>query len=313
MNSCRYPCESEAGEFIRQLLLSGGACACGMTPAASVSDNESRIYSGWLESGRNAGMEYMERNMELREDPRKLHEGTRTVISAAYNYRPAAHSPYFADYALGADYHYVLRERLDKAAAELCARFGGTYRVVVDSAPMRERYWAVRSGIGFIADNGFLCVPGYGMAVLVGFILWTGELAAVSVPDKGECRHCGRCRAACPGGAIDEYGQIDARRCLSYLTIEHRGEFAGGIPPMSKVYGCDICRRVCPLDTGPATDIAEFRPADGLMALTPSDMVSMTAGQFRRLFSGSAVFRLRVQGLRRNAQMYCRQKDSDVK
>lgn len=117
----------------------------------------------------------MERNRLVRLDPARLHEGTRTVIAAAFNYRPVRRSVYFADYAIGADYHYVLKQRLGEAADALCRRFGGSSRIVVDSAPMRERYWAQRAGIGFVADNGMLCVPGYGMAVVLGFILWTGE------------------------------------------------------------------------------------------------------------------------------------------
>jgi len=108
----------------------------------------------------------MERNRLVRLDPARLHEGTRTVIAAAFNYRPVRRSVYFADYAIGADYHYVLKQRLGEAADALCRRFGGSSRIVVDSAPMRERYWAQRAGIGFVADNGMLCVPGYGMAVV---------------------------------------------------------------------------------------------------------------------------------------------------
>ncbi len=242
----------------------------------------------------------MERNRLVRLDPARLHEGTRTVIAAAFNYRPVRRSVYFADYAIGADYHYVLKQRLGEAADALCRRFGGSSRIVVDSAPMRERYWAQRSGIGFVADNGMLCVPGYGMAVVLGFILWTGE-ALPDTPSAGECLHCGRCRKACPGGALGPDGQLDARRCLSYLTIEHRGEFPDGMFRMPKVYGCDNCRRSCPLDCGPATDIPEFTPVAEIMDLTPEEMAELGPGRFRSIFGPTAVNRLRVQGLRRNA------------
>ena len=170
----------------------------------------------------------------------------------------------------------------------------------MDTAPLRERYWAQRAGIGFVADNGMLCVPGYGMAVVLGFILWTGE-ALPDTPSAGECLHCGRCRKACPGGALCPDGQLDARRCLSYLTIEHRGEFPDGMFRMPKVYGCDNCRRSCPLDCGPATDIPEFTPVAEIMDLTPEEMAELGPGRFRSIFGPTAVNRLRVQGLRRNA------------
>ena len=240
----------------------GGRCA------------DTAAYDRWLHCGNNADMEYMERNRLVRLDPARLHEGTRTVIAAAFNYRPVRRSVYFADYAIGADYHYVLKQRLGEAADALCRRFGGSSRIVVDSAPMRERYWAQRAGIGFVADNGMLCVPGYGMAVVLGFILWTGE-ALPDTPSAGECLHCGRCRKACPGGALGPDGQLDARRCLSYLTIEHRGEFPDGMFRMPKVYGCDNCRRSCPLDCGPATDIPEFTPVAEIMDLTPEEMAEL--------------------------------------
>lgn len=300
MNSCPSLCECHPACFARHAVLACGACACGIARASEVDAADTAAYDRWLHCGNNADMEYMERNRLVRLDPARLHEGTRTVIAAAFNYRPVRRSVYFADYAIGADYHYVLKQRLGEAADALCRRFGGSSRIVVDSAPMRERYWAQRAGIGFVADNGMLCVPGYGMAVVLGFILWTGE-ALPDTPSAGECLHCGRCRKACPGGALCPDGQLDARRCLSYLTIEHRGEFPDGMFRMPKVYGCDNCRRSCPLDCGPATDIPEFTPVAEIMDLTPEEMAELGPVRFRSIFGPTAVNRLRVQGLRRNA------------
>lgn len=304
MNSCHCLCESDSSAFIRREVIACGACACGIASAGPTADFDRRLYSDWLGRGDNAGMSYMERNCEMRENPRLLFPGAATVVVAAFNYRPESGSELFADYALGYDYHHVLHRRLGVAAETLVARFGGSCRVVVDSAPMRERYWAQRSGIGFVADNGQLCVPGYGMAVFLGFILWTG-VAEPDSPYVGECMHCGRCVRACPGVALNGKGGVDARRCLSYLTIEHRGEFPADMPSMPKVYGCDNCRRCCPLDVGPSTDIAEFAPL-GHLALTPEEMIRLTAGRFRQIFGQTAINRLRVQGLRRNALLFSR-------
>lgn len=299
------PSDASAGNaaLIKEAVSAVGACACGIACAGESGEADLAALDSWLRQGRHAGMDYMLRNSEIRRNPCLLHEGARTVVAAAFNYRPAAGSKYFADYSLGADYHYVLKQRLGLAADAICARLGGSYRVVVDSAPMRERYWAVNAGIGFRADNGMVCVPGYGMAVVLGFILWTGE-AEADKASQGECLHCGRCRRACPGGALGSDGAVDARRCLSYLSIEHRGDFPDDMPPMPKVYGCDCCRYACPLDCGPATDLPEFLPDESRTALNPESMTEMTAGQFRRLFGSSAVSRLRVQGLRRNALKY---------
>lgn len=305
MNSCLCPCESAAAGFIHRAVADCGACACGIARAAETDAADNALYDAWLRLGHNAGMAYMERNRHLRRDPARLHPGTRSVVAAAFNYRPAQSSELFADYALGCDYHHVIRQRLGTAAEAIARSLGGSCRVTVDSAPMRERYWAQRAGIGFVADNGQLCVPGYGMAVVIGFILWTG-VAEPDRPCDGECSHCGRCARACPGGALNGKGGVDARRCLSYLTIEHRGDFPADMPRMSKMYGCDICRNCCPLDAGPVTDIAEFTPGWRLMELTPEDAAQLTTGGFRSIFGLTAINRLRLQGLRRNALFFSR-------
>lgn len=285
--------------FIKEQVRAAGAVACGIAVADRVGDGDRDAYMSWLAAGRHAGMDYMERNTDLRFDPQLLEPDTRTVIAAAFNYRQPKPSPLIAEYALGRDYHYVIRGRLGRAAEAICKRLGGRARVVTDSAPMRERWWAQQAGIGYRGDNGLIIVPGYGSAVLLGFILWSGE-AAPDSPSQQQCLHCGACREACPGRAIGSDGLVDARRCLSYLTIEHRGDFPLHMPRMPKLYGCDCCRNACPLDRGPLTGIPEFMPDPLIAALTPAQMAAMGSGEFRRTFACSPLQRLRLQGLRRN-------------
>lgn len=302
--------DTNLASSIERAVLNCGACAAGIVAADSVDPSDSRLYDNWLALGRHARMDYMERNSDLRRDPRVLMPGCRTVIAAAFNVRTATHCRLIADYAQGIDYHYVLKDRLARAARQIADEHGGEWRVVVDSAPMRERYWAQRAGLGSTGRNGMLFVPGFGAAVVLGFILWTGCVATPSVapadlpaalPDA--CLHCDLCLKACPGQALAGDGSVDARNCHSYLSIEHRGDFPDPQPRLRKVYGCDICRRVCPMDKGPVTDIPEFQPLPEITGLSLDEMQRMGPGAFRRLTASSPLSRLRVQGLRRNAAL----------
>lgn len=290
---------SEVSKLIKSVISDAGAVACGIACATQVPDSDRQVYCKWLSDSRHAGMSYMERNLEVRFDPRGLLADAHTIVATAFNYRQPLASTLIAEYAMGRDYHYVIGMRLRRAAEEICRIFGGEARVVTDSAPMRERWWAQHAGIGFRGDNGLLIVPGYGSAVLLGFILWTGE-AQPDNPMQRECLHCGACHRACPGKALSSDGLVDARRCLSYLTIEHRGDFPPSMPPLKLIFGCDCCRNACPLDHGPTTEIAEFAADPLIAALTLESMATMGRGEFRRTFAQSPLMRLRLQGLHRN-------------
>lgn len=288
---------------IKEIVTACGAIACGITECTEVDRSDAEVYRSWLHGGYNADMDYMIRNNEVRFDPRHLLTGAQTIIATAFNYRPVNSSPVVADYALGLDYHYVVKQRLQSAADTICTEFGGQARVITDSVPLRERWWAQQAGIAYRGDNGLVIVDGYGSAVFLGFVLWTGT-AANDKPNRNECLHCGACIRACPGNAITSEGLIDARRCLSYLTIEHRGEFPQHMPKLNKVYGCDICRKVCPLDKGPSSNISEFKISEAIENINIAAMTEIGSGDFRRMFGKSAIFRLRPTGLRRNALRY---------
>lgn len=286
------------------MALSLQASAVGFALADSV-DAESRdIYNGWIAAGRHGTMDYCARYRDVRDNPALLLEGARTVISCAFCYNsgiePEAGSPTIARYALGYDYHYVLKDRLARLGDWITARYGGQTRAVVDTAPMRERYWAVRAGIGFIGLNNQLIVPGAGSYFFLGELLWTGDVPP-DEPCTLSCDGCGRCVRSCPGAALDGMGGCDARRCLSYLTIEHKpvpNETPDGIPRHGYVYGCDICQRVCPHNaSAPRTTIAEFTPDPQKINLKPDDIRAMTSSGYKRFTAHSAMRRIPLKKL----------------
>lgn len=292
-------------EWIRECLSKSGACAVGFAAAGSVEEGEWSLFEDWLRRGDNAGMEYMHNYPGLRRDPRMLEDGTRSVISLAFNYKPEtwrddSHGM-IASYAYGKDYHKVIRKLLKEPLRVIGERFpDAQFRVCVDSAPVLERYWALKSGVGYRGDNGCVIVPGFGSMVFLAEVLTNLEIEP-DAPLEMDCGHCGACRRTCPGNALTD--TIDCRRCLSYLTIEHRGEISDpeGRAVMETragqqtIFGCDRCLRVCPHNrTAPPTEIEAFRPLPQVLELTRSRLDELRAqGEeaFRAHFAGSPILR----------------------
>ena len=302
-------CQSQCKELIRQKALDEGFSACGFAVARTVGTSAAEAYDRWLAEGKNASMAYAANHLDLRLDPRTLLEGTRTVISMAMNYYPVrrqpAEAPQFAYYAYGKDYHDVVRRRLDTVARFITENYGGECRCCVDTAPLRERWWAQEAGIGFVGRNNQLIVPGKGSYFFLGEILTTLPLP----PDarrRGGCGDCRRCVDACPAGALNADGScLDARRCISCMTIEHRGDLPQKVASAlgNRVYGCDECQKACPHNRfATPTEIAEFAPTDEFLSLTVESMSAMTVEDYRRLFRGSAVKRAKYEGLMRNLE-----------
>lgn len=262
-------------------------------------------YRQWLESGQAGCMDYLERYDDLRLDVGMLLPGARSMICCAipYWHPDSAKSHGIAAYALGDDYHEVVRRHLGEAAAEISALTGGECRVCVDTAPLRERYWAARTGLGIKGCNGHIIVPGYGSYFFLGEIITTALLEPTPPPaEPHDCGRCGRCLRACPTGALQTDGSVDARRCLSYLTIEHRGEFPEGTDLHGQLYGCDICTRICPHNRHPEQAVYdEFTPREEVLAVTAESALTMTQEQFSATFRHSAIKRTKLAGLRRNA------------
>ncbi len=267
----------------------------------AVEPGAAEAYSRWIGVGKHGGMEYLARYDEVRRNPALLLEGARSMVIVAFPYftRETVALP-IALYARGRDYHEVVRERL----SEIAALLPGETRVCVDTAPLRERYWAARAGLGRIGRNNQLYVPGLGSYCFIGTILTTAllpERTPFEFDSPDPCGGCSKCVDACPGACIPPAGgAIDARRCVSYLTIEHRGELPDGLR-LTSLYGCDVCQRVCPLNREVAeTPIEEFRPSADLKELTAQEVEAMTPEKFSAVFRHSAIKRTKLAGLQRN-------------
>ena len=234
-----------------------------------------------------------------------------TLFAYEDNVTASPEAPYIAHYALGEDYHDVLRRRLKTVCNNLRQRVGGKWRVCVDSAPLMERYWAARARLGVIGVNGCLIVPGVGANFFIATIVTTAELPVDVVAEHpAACCGCGRCVRACPGGALRSDGTVDARRCLSYLTIEYDGEIPDDIPLGNTLYGCDICRRACPMASAAPADssaavpsvaavpvIEEFAPRRRLLTMTDADWLALTPESYATLTARSAMRRVTLAKL----------------
>ncbi len=272
---------------IRREVFAVGAYACGVVRAMPVTAGAVARYEEWLADGNAGNMDYLGRYGEVRRDPRLLldGEGARTLIVTLFAYQdnvhPAEGVPYIAHYALGQDYHDVLRRRLKTVIGQLRPRFGGKWRICVDSAPLMERYWAARAGLGVIGDNGCLIVPGVGANFFIATIVTTAQMPTDDpVEGTSHCLGCGRCVRACPTGALRGDGSVDARRCISYLTIESHDDIPADIPTGNTLYGCDVCRRACPLACC-KTDIGQGRQLEHSKNLENSEHSSVsTSGKF---------------------------------
>lgn len=273
-----------------------------MAKASPVPLREWERFEAWIASGMHAGMGYMERWPEIRRDPRRLLDGARAVVSVAFNYRQYNPYPAVAAYALGEDYHKVLRRRLKTVAGALREEFGGEYRVCVDSAPILERYWATRCGVGVRSPlSGNIVVPGVGSMVFLAEIITTlalpeyrcGHSLDPKVPEDTDLCDGDTLQAVdprdydvCPTGALQPGGVVDARRCINYLTIERQGEWSAreralmSLPGAEgRVFGCDICQLACRSNSGAACGVLpEFRPLDCLPDLIEAMQSGNTDG-----------------------------------
>lgn len=283
-----------------------GFVACGIAAAAFLEEEAPRL-ERWLREGKHGQMAYMANHFDLRLDPRKLMPGAKSVISLAFNYHAPRQqydpgAPKLSTYAYGRDYHKVVKKRLKPLMAFIAEQFGDVeLRAFVDSAPVLEKAWAERAGIGWRGKHTNVIRQGAGSFFFLCELITDLELA----PDAPATDHCGTCRRcidACPTEAITPYG-VDGSRCISYLTIELKdaipAEFADKLNGWA--FGCDICQEVCPWNRFSTPHMeAEFTPKQELMALTADEWHGMDEVLFDRLFEGSAVKRAKFTGLKRS-------------
>ena len=266
----------------------------------------------WLERGDQAGMEYLRRRLEARRKPARILSGANSAVCVALQYHPLDGDeepdgdlwPFVARYARGRDYHDLMLERLQRLAARVEEAFPGTaWRAYVDTGPVLERELAARAGLGAIGKNTNLLHPEAGSWFLLGELFLTLELE----PDDALadlCGSCTRCLEACPTGALPEPYRLDSRRCISFWTIEHRGD----LPPEARemvgdwVFGCDICQEVCPLNEAPpAAAHDELRLPVSRGRLDLAALLSISRDDYVESFRGSPMKRAKQHGLQRNA------------
>lgn len=307
-----YPIEANMNlaHSIEEEALRLGFSACGFAKAEPISANTTHILNNWLNKKYHAGMGYMERNHNLRTDPTQLVPGCRTLIVTALNYYPKQLLPkegyQIAYYAYGKDYHRVVKDKLYQLLDYIKKNTTDVEgRAFCDTAPLLERYWAVKAGLGTIGRNRQLIIPGKGSYFFLGVLAITvdiGDTGKKEIIMDDLCSNCNRCIRSCPTQALTLEG-IDCRHCLSYLTIEHRGAIPDGIASKlgRRIYGCDMCQQVCPhnLNALP-TEENSFDLPPQVAALTPTEWHNLTKEQYKKLFKNSAIERAGYEGLMRN-------------
>src|SRR6056297_111819 len=291
---------------IKQKALELGFSAIGISKAECL-EKESKQLKEWINKRFHGEMQYMENHFEKRVDPRKLVAGAKSVISVLYNYYPKEQQKkdtyQISKYAYGRDYHYVLKEKLHRLYDFINNEIHETNgRAFVDSAPVMDKVWAARSGLGWIGKNTNLISKELGSFVFIGELILDLELNDSNLPIKDYCGNCTKCIEACPTGALKPY-QLDARKCISYLTIEKKGE----LPPEFKgkwndwIFGCDICQDVCPWNSKARPhNNPQFKLTEKFQYLKKEDWEKLDKTRFKKIFKNSPVQRTRFEGLKRN-------------
>lgn len=282
-------------KFIKEQATKNGFALCGVAKIEQVEDYH--FLESWLNENRNADMNWFLRNGDLRRDPSLLVDGACTIISFAYSYQPIADHN-IAAYANATDYHFTLKERLNTIVEEINRHYDTTIsaRVFTDSAPLMERYWARKSGLGWIGKSGMLINRRLGSYLLLCEIVCNVVSDVYDTEDEfNGCGRCRRCIKQCPTGAICEDRTIDACKCISYLTIEHRGDFSEEQLAMIRksrwVYGCDECLQCCPWNKQASVTPSIF---------VENGIITMSSSEFKYRYKNTPLERSGLKQIRRN-------------
>ena len=287
-----------------------GFAVCGIAPAQSVDEQTQKNFRSWLLEGRQAEMHYLENYTDKRLDPRLLMEGAQSVVSIALSYYPPEQIPsgeyQLAWYAYGQDYHDVMKQKLIALQQFILDQYPQMVsRTFCDTAPLLERYWAWRAGLGWIGKNNQLIIPHAGSCFFLGELLIDLAVDHYDTPQAAHCGTCTRCIEACPTHALKAPYELHASRCLSYLTIESRTAIPAkeALKMGNKIYGCDECLKACPWNRfATPCQTSELHPSPRLLAMRQQDWNHLTVEQYKALFKGSAVKRAKYEGLMRNIE-----------
>jgi len=299
---------------VKQKSLELGFDLVGITSASPIAPEGAQYLRDWLKNGFHASMGYMSRNVEKRVDPSKLLENAVSVVCVGLVYKPENADirektgfVTVSDYALYDDYHGFIKQRLFSLADYISEISPGNdirTKICVDSAPVAERSLAHRAGLGFIGKNHMLINPEMGVEIFLGELITDFQLQP-DTPMENSCSDCCKCIRACPTGALGADGSFDANRCISYLTIEHKGNFppAAAAKIDNSLFGCDRCVRACPYHQyGQTRKNQDMKFYENRRSLDPAEILNWNQADFDKIFAGSPVERLGLEGLKRNAK-----------
>lgn len=297
----------ELTRLIKTKISEAGFDLCGIAPVSKLEEN-SRVLREWCSAGMNAGMDYLSRNIEKRTDPQVILPGAKSVIITGINYfserkQGGREVPILSIYAYGKDYHDVIREKLDpilQLISEEVPR--SSCKSFIDSAPLFEKEWAVRAGLGWQGKHSIVINEKIGSFFFLGSILTTVELE-YDGSQADRCGSCMKCIESCPAGAINGNRTIDARKCISYLTVDNREPVAeDDIPELGgRIFGCDRCQEVCPWNSKASPhDHPEFKLQEEVQQMDAIAWLDMTREDHKRLFRGTAVSRRKFEIFKQN-------------
>ena len=286
-----------------------GFLSCGISKAEFLEEEAPRL-ERWLHNNMHGNMHYMENHFDKRLDPTLLVEGSKSVISLTYNYytdavQQDADAPKISKYAYGVDYHYVIKDKLNQLLEYIKDEIGDVHgRTFVDSAPIMEKAWAKKSGLGWIGKHSNLITQKVGSYYFIAELIVDLDLEV----DHAVTDHCGSCTAcidACPTQAITEPYKVDGSKCISYFTIELKenipSEMKGQLDHW--MFGCDVCQEVCPWNRFSKNHSEPlFNPNPKLLSMSKKDWEEITQETFNKVFKNSAVKRTKYSGLKRNVR-----------
>lgn len=301
--------KQELSEMIKSEATRLGFDACGIARAEYLQE-EAKHLKSWLNNKMHGNMKYMEDYYDKRVDPAKLVKGATSVVTVLLNYytnkvQKDRNAPVISKYAYGKDYHSIMKKKLYQLFDFIKSKTKNvTGRIFVDSAPVLERIWAAKAGLGWIGKNTNLISPEHGSFVFIGVLITDLELHYDKKINE-MCGDCDRCISACPTGAIIKSKVIDARNCISYLTVEYKGPMPGNFKGKfnNQVFGCDICQMVCPWNANTGNHkTSELEPLPELLEMKKNDWYNLSKEHYKKIFGNSVMERTGFSGLKRNIE-----------